>query len=955
MNAEGVAQLAAAVREIGTATDPLRIAECDLILRDFQKDRGAWDICFSIVTHAPGQGDVQYAPDLVTFASQTMVSVLKVKTPSITMAMDEFVALLLNDGARQSWTPQIRSNMVRVLVKAMARLCTTEEEADQFFSTVQHQLVGIELPSHDSVLCWVEFLGIIALEYGNGDGSKLPPKQKTLFRIVVRRLSDAIFEQLNTIFQSMCDETHVVTQVLVATEMWVQHYKVPLANIQSIVEPCFSMGPNLFASPEEQLATAAEQLLMAVVDTYNDEESQVAFATYVVQWHIALVPAQAQIHAVCAAASLPFIDMPSFSELYVPLIQGIIEYTHCGVLSCASHMFRFWLRFPDHLKDDETTVLARSGIEALVAQSAYTTGYTLSEEWDEESDFRGSVRTCIREMTQTMPTLGTWLLECAVGTLSQCLQEESVSLQSLLAAEAMLHAISAIAKQLFSIIDVPQDGTESLQNQFLQLCCQVPDHPAILCIVCMLFGVIASYLSSHPHLLHPAVATILRGLVFSEDADTFPMRQAEDHVATIALVKIARLWPDASLIPLLLPLHTDEQIVASLSRTSRLLLWQATCEATNHTDTETFGTVQEVISLPWQSLNDMLDQGSLTHETLETAELLLDMLGVCFKYFRVGQVGTNMCNLISRLLSIEGETATSVAARVAHYVTSQASGWQQLIEGFGKVLEVIVCNPLFEAEAIGVSITNVSCHLDSIETASTSLSVVCKALERWASTEVIVTAALQLVQHHSQQLEALSLSSATMLFRISTQCRFSIPDVFISSGAATFLFDVLVCQPLEAGTFPEDRKLTSAWFGFLACYYVLSEDGGPCLVSQLESPDHVTMAPFLRGINSLYLAASGVLPSWSLDGIMNILRQIVQIHGAETTITALAELMQHPEFARSHLSEAGRQKYLESFHQHVTSGNWQKLKNATKQFCGGKKRGTSGTPSRAGSSTAPSP
>ena len=155
------------------------------------------------------------------------------------------------------------------------------------------------------------------------------------------------------------------------------------------------------------------------------------------------------------------------------------------------------------------------------------------DEWERIVSLRESVRECLRNMLYDMPGLGPWFVTAVTDALRHALRVASD--ETWPQAEALIHGTSAVARRLFDALHAQTEQGE-YQRAFVDMCCNVPEHPALLCTVSLLVGVVAGMLPSE--LAMHAAHTAMKGLLFSEDAEAFPMRVHEDHVSVVALIKV---------------------------------------------------------------------------------------------------------------------------------------------------------------------------------------------------------------------------------------------------------------------------------------------------------------------------------------------------------------------------------------------------------------------------------
>lgn len=92
-----------------------------------------------------------------------------------------------------------------------------------------------------------------------------------------------------------------------------------------------------------------------------------------------------------------------------------------------------------------------------------------------------------------------------------------------------------------------------------------------------------------------------------------------------------------------------------------------------------------------------------------------------------------------------------------------------------------------------------------------------------------------------------------------------------------------------------------------------------------------------------------LMPSYMLEDVVLVLRNLLAGYGTATVCAWLAEAISLPHFPRSGTRPAAKQQFLDDVARNAEQRQWPRLKNAVKVFCGGKKKGSAGTPG-AGSS-----
>ncbi|EGD80018.1 hypothetical protein PTSG_10292 [Salpingoeca rosetta] len=336
---------------------------------------------------------------------------------------------------------------------------------------------------------------------------------------------------------------------------------------------------------EDVMFTRVTELLMTCTETFTTGEATAFMGDQVLiiadGCHHYLSLARLVRSFVCCAKAHLFTDLQT--EQWQLLLEHSIACTSSANPRIADEMVLLWSTLPETLKSHPMTQAAvlpylKRALEAVVFQGQLPQAVTADgDEWDRITTLRESVRACLRNMLYDIPGLGPWFVNAVTTALRDALR--TVTEDTWPQAEALIHGTSAVARRLFDALDADTEEG-ACQRAFVELCCQVPEHPAMLCTVALLFGVITTML---PGALLPMVRhTVMKGLSFSEEADVFPMRIYEDHVSVVALIKLARVLPDPAFFSELWQAYQSPQVQQSLTVRSFNLLLEAICETLCH-------------------------------------------------------------------------------------------------------------------------------------------------------------------------------------------------------------------------------------------------------------------------------------------------------------------------------------------------------------------------------------
>lgn len=102
----------------------------------------------------------------------------------------------------------------------------------------------------------------------------------------------------------------------------------------------------------------------------------------------------------------------------------------------------------------------------------------------------------------------------------------------------------------------------------------------------------------------------------------------------------------------------------------------------------------------------------------------------------------------------------------------------------------------------------------------------------------------------------------------------------------------------------------------------------------------------MRLMFGLLSCICGWSPSWMLDDLIATLREWIMFQGVEPCHFAMAAAISQQDFPRAAVSDAAKDIFLGDMLRFASESQWSKLKNAVKKFCGGKKKGESGMPSK---------
>ena len=146
----------------------------------------------------------------------------------------------------------------------------------------------------------------------------------------------------------------------------------------------------------------------------------------------------------------------------------------------------------------------------------------------------------------------------------------------------------------------------------------------------------------------------------------------------------------------------------------------------------------------------------------------------------------------------------------------------------------------------------------------------------------------------------------------------------------------------------QEQASARAIVGFLRevlCVLQTSDRGG----SQNNTGDITAVLDTGAGalvIHALLAAASGGMPGWMLDDIVGALRAVYERCGAVRTREWLMQCMAGETFVRRAVGPQARLQFAEDLTRAAAVSQWQRFKNTIKHFCGGKRKGTEGTPTK---------
>jgi hypothetical protein len=612
-------------------------------------------------------------------------------------------------------------------------------------------------------------------------------------------------------------------------------------------------------------------------------------------------------------------------------------------------------------------------------------------------DMRNDLRNTLRPLSMAQPTAGPWLLAHLVSSLCQ----ENAQLQSNLAsflvapiaspsssshpvhslspiaaspqatldvarlassslwlrAEAVVHSATAIAKLLFDAQAGPE--LRALQCTLIDCLSAMPMVPGLQRTVVTLGGLIGDWLSHQQDRITQVLHLVIRSLHLPEWDPVYPMRINEDHVAGVALVKLARLCSSPAVLQ---ELFAAVCFVCGphsvLTRKSARLVLQALCVATHLTDNS--WAVQYARSIALFAL-DALARAPSEAVAVEC----INDLGVILAHLRDAAWGeaaglalylpagnAAVVDFSSQLQPALNEFSNSLVRNGSplHHVFVRFAGSQAVPEAVGNALTSALvhakggaalavfaqgaCTMLasnYPQCSLAVSAEVFRCTLeagsgsrtgaDSLKTVVSSETATLLAPMALSMLEFVSRLVLSSLEHSAATVKSSFLFFACILR--------TLPSVIAPPLAVQLALAAL--RLLGLASVSHCRESASAVLAFLR--ELILATGHELHSAVFHDANGVEMCRVLLG------GARGGLPGWMLEDIVAVFRALFKVDAVHAGAWLAAAD-----------SAAGKQ-LVPDLLRFAGDVDLPRFKNALKHFCGGKKKGTEGTPQRSQSNS----
>eukprot|EP00730_Choanoeca_flexa_P018921 TRINITY_DN9227_c0_g2_i1.p1 TRINITY_DN9227_c0_g2~~TRINITY_DN9227_c0_g2_i1.p1 ORF type:complete len:615 (+),score=104.85 TRINITY_DN9227_c0_g2_i1:134-1846(+) len=519
-------------------------------------------------------------------------------------------------------------------------------------------------------------------------------------------------------------------------------------------------------------------------------------------------------------------------------------------------------------------------------------------------------------------------------------------------AECIIHALSACSRRLFPAIHTSDGPSMEVEAAVLRCCKCFPSlsaHPALQRTLVLLLGVIWPWLSSHREQLQDGFTIVLNSLLIPEEAALYPMRLMEDHVGCVALLKLSRAPDSGAVFDSVFDAWQQQEKHMTMTHASRQLLLESTASCALHAGED---AINQVLTATCERaaafVNICYGHGPRAWQQPELVEgLILVLQEVTIVAKRTH--GSVLTNTFGRLFTVN-RTAPSFVQLLLLGAKDQPIC---LIKEVSDALRDLALAPLSDddagTEALTLSVATLFWeHFRRRDTSAASLNVFQGCLEAGAQRYSSVFD--QLSDIIPAVLTGIDLSAmlagtepnpglAEAFFNLLSACcehAGSILTPYAQHLAETVLCETLTfsCVDLLASA-----SVCRAIFGLITTAVVRREDGSNFLDIALQH--NASIGPSL--LCGLLTGVCELFPSFLLEETVACIRKIILSYDINTVCLWLTEAVERPDFPRVSVSAAAKQQFLDDVRNSATKG-MSRLKNTIKKFCGGKKKGQSGTP-----------
>jgi hypothetical protein len=521
-------------------------------------------------------------------------------------------------------------------------------------------------------------------------------------------------------------------------------------------------------------------------------------------------------------------------------------------------------------------------------------------------------------------------------------------------AESLIHAISAVAKWLFPAITT-SDVNSTTQAVMRQACAawpHLPQHPALQRTLVLLLGAIWPWLAGHPEQLNEGFAMALRSLEIPEEDATYPMRLAEDHVGCVALIKLARAPDSGAMFAAVFRALRLQYSQPTVTFSSRKLLLEAAAQCAVHADS---AAIYELLQAAFQQVEAALGLCRALPHQAWTSPRHLALLDAALEE----------AVIVTRKTTARPEVLTLMTTLFTDAGSHRKAFAVQLLLGDGalapcpvpavaeRLRDLAVCalgmaQP--EVEGLAHAVMEVFWdHFNRVGGSPAALSTFQACLERclprFATLQHVFAAIVPAV--------VTGLDTGNFFASENPWCDLAVA-LFSFVGSAVAVqpglvepcavqaVQLLACETLAPScqTLLASPAVCRALFGLLDTL-VHRDLAGNCFLDvalqQREELGPSLLAGLLGGVCLLF-------PSHMLEEAVACLRNIMMAYRLEVSCAWLAEAIRQPDFPRVSVSEKAKGMFVEEVAKSVALPSLARLKSTVKKFCGGKKKGTAGTP-----------
>jgi len=551
--------------------------------------------------------------------------------------------------------------------------------------------------------------------------------------------------------------------------------------------------------------------------------------------------------------------------------------------------------------------------------------------------------------------LGAWFLQYAEHHLCHAADAWQ-------AAEAVLHAASAVAKTILSVsthTEAPGDAIldAALQEQVVAAISSLPLVTGLQSTACVFLGMAAPWASTRGPDVFAAMARVvvmaLRLPMTPEGNYCMVLPGQDDHVACVALMKLSRSAHGGMAYSALADIfssglnggQSEGEASVRLSTSSKQLLLQATCQSLQRT---------EAVPLAQELLGYLLRQ--LRHAaTTNPQATLRQELEHCAIFMRTGLCAATAPAVIEVVVAVlrpggnvaEDETAFMHGGWLLPLLLARRH-YEETLEGAKILSQAIATSPAGSAEQVGHALVAFWGQVMADGHTSHGLDILKLCAEMYSGSEAIVSLLHTVVHDLMANMTLADLAGdgcetrlAASLFTCLAACIAAAPPI-VGGSLQVLLGDLTVGFLGTPSHTLLDGPVANAANAFVQECLQAASNEGPLAAEMagVLADDNVGVGLFY----GLMCGCCGFMPSWMLNDLAITLMRLFRLQGVPLCCQWVAVAINQETFPRYLVSDAAKAKFVQDVSLYAGDTNWGKFKQTVKQFCGGKKKTQAGPP-----------